>query len=313
MKEKIIMCICINPDCVNLNIDLNNSDRYCKSCNNDLLLQNRYRVISLLHDESGYSTIYIVDDAGIEKVLKVLRPHRSKNPRVRYLFRQEADILREMDHSGFPKVDGYFQQKLNNGKILYCIVMEKIEGCNLETYVDNHNFITQEIALEWLEKAVVILNELHRHKYLHRDIKPPNLILRENGELVLIDFGAATRKTFFYGKIYINIIYMLMLLLEKDIKGDGFRAPEQERRYCRYHSDFYSLARCFVYYLTKKSPADDNMYDEKHNLQWRQYTVNISNDLLNLIDKMMAYRIKDRYENGEEILKEIKKIKANSF
>ncbi|MFB2918984.1 serine/threonine protein kinase [Aerosakkonema funiforme] len=292
---------------------VNFSNRYCESCGNDLLLRNRYRVISLLHYKSGYSTIYVVDDAGIQKVLKVLRPHRSRNPRVRYLFRQEADVLREMDHPGFPKVDGYFQQKLKNGKVLHCIVMEKIEGCNLETWVDKHDPITEEVALEWLEKAVVILNELHRHKFLHRDIKPPNIILKPNGELVLIDFGAVTRKNFFYIKIYRNIIYIILSLLEKDPKGDGFRAPEQERRYCRYVSDLYSLARCFVYYLTKKTPADESMYDENHNLQWRQYTVNISNDLLNLLDKMMAPRIKDRYENGEEILKEIRKIKWNNL
>lgn len=305
------MSVCINPGCANLNIYLNSTNRYCESCGNDLVLQNRYRVTSLLHDKSGYSTIYVVEDKGTEKVLKVLLPHRSRNPRVRYLFRQEADVLREMDHPGFPKVDGYFQQKLKNGKKMHCIVMEKIEGSNLETWVDNHEPITEEIALEWLEKAVVILNELHRHKYLHRDIKPPNLILKNNGELVLIDFGAVTRKNFFYRNIYRNIIYIILSLLEKKTKGDGFRAPEQERRYCKYVSDFYSLARCFVYYLTKRSPGCENMYDENHNLQWRQYTVNISNDFLNLLDKMMAHRIKDRYKNGEEILKEIKKIKLN--
>jgi eukaryotic-like serine/threonine-protein kinase len=302
------MSICINPDCLNLNIVVKSSVRYCQICGSDLLLQNRYRVTSLLCNTSGYSTIYIVDDAGIPKVLKVLRPERSKNPRVRYLFRQEADILRELDHPGIPKGDGYFQQKLNDGKALHCIVMEKIEGCDLETWVKKNPPISQEIALDWLKQTVENLNLLHKKNYLHRDIKTHNIFIKNNGQLVLIDFGAATKKSFFYKHIYRNVIYIIYSLFPMNVKTDGFRSPEQEKRYCKFQSDFYSLGRCFVYYLTGKSPADENMYDQNHNLEWRQYTVNISNDLLNLINKMMSPRIKDRYKNGEEILKEIERI-----
>lgn len=301
--------ICINPDCGLFNTLAKAKGDKCERCGNDLLLQHRYRVTRVLQDKGGYSTVYTVDDAGIEKVLKVLRPTRSKNPRVRYLFRQEARILREIDHPGIPKVDGYFQHMLNNGIRLHCIVMEKIDGSDLKTWVVNHPPLTEEQALKLLEEAVALITDIHACRFLHRDLKPPNFILNQDGKLVLIDFGASTKLTFWYKHVYRNLIYIILSHLLPHKKSDGFRAMEQEWRYCSYDTDFYSLARCFVFYLTKKSPADESMYDTQHNLQWRQYTGNISSDVLDVIDKMMAPKPRDRYKNGEDILHDIESLR----
>jgi hypothetical protein len=59
-----------------------------------------------------------------------------KKRRAIQLLRPEENVLSHFDHPGIPKCDSYFQYELNEGERLDCIVMEKIDGCNLEEWVD---------------------------------------------------------------------------------------------------------------------------------------------------------------------------------
>ncbi|MFM6662121.1 MAG: protein kinase domain-containing protein, partial [Microcystis panniformis] len=51
--------------------------------------------------------------------------------------------------------------------------------------------LSQKRALKWLREITLILDKIHQQNWLHQDIKPPNIMLRNSGELVLIDFGTA--------------------------------------------------------------------------------------------------------------------------
>ncbi|MHC5722143.1 MAG: protein kinase domain-containing protein, partial [Nostoc sp.] len=83
-----------------------------------------------------------------------------------------------------------------------CIAMEKIDGYNLEQWLkQQQNYpISQEQAIAWLKQLLEILDLVHSKskQYLHRDIKPSNIMIRSPigkgwGDLVLIDFGTATK------------------------------------------------------------------------------------------------------------------------
>lgn len=74
--------------------------------------------------------------------------------------------------------------------------MEKIEGEDLETYLEKRGQpIPQKLALKWLIEVAEILHQVHGQGFLHRDIKPPNIMLRSTGQLVLIDFGTVKEAT----------------------------------------------------------------------------------------------------------------------
>ena len=93
------------------------------------------------------------------------------------LFQQEAFVLGQIEHAGIPKIETYVHHNLENGTMLHGIIMQKIEGLNLEQWIKQRDRkpIAQKRAITWLKQLVDILAVVHRNKYFHRDIKPANI------------------------------------------------------------------------------------------------------------------------------------------
>ncbi|NET05061.1 MAG: protein kinase [Symploca sp. SIO2B6] len=262
-----------------------------------LLLQERYQVIKPMR-RGGFGDTWEVDDGGTRKVLKVLY----KNfPQVVELFKREAEVLSKLRHPGIPKVesDGYFIFKVEGtNELVHCLVMEKVEGSNLYEWLQLNQPISQEQAIAWLRQLVAILAQVHAQNYFHRDIKPSNIMLRPDGQLVLIDFGAVRQIT------ETHIIKLEVEAVTK-IYSQGYTAPEQFRGQAIPQSDFFALGRSFVYLLTGKQPT---AFEEKpHTFEldpqsWRKSAPQLSKDLTDLIDELMEPSLEKRPQNADEIL-----------
>ncbi|MEZ2286042.1 protein kinase [Microcoleus sp.] len=296
------MSLCINPTCPKPDHSQNTNNRHCQSCGSDLLLQGRYRVMRLLSDDSGFGKIYTAEEPGISKILKVLQERLNNNAKVVELFQQEAKVLAQFQHLGIPKVDGYFPYQTRNGLILHCFVMEKIEGPNLEEWLKqqgNHP-ISERQAIAWLKQIAEILHLVHGKQYFHRDIKPPNIMLRPNGQLVLIDFGTAREATYTY-LAKVGVGHQIT-----GIVSAGYTPPEQQNFQAVPQSDFFALGRTFVYLLTGQHPL--NFYDAHNDVfRWRQ-AANISPSLADFIDNLMARRPGDRPHNTQVLLQRIEEL-----
>jgi eukaryotic-like serine/threonine-protein kinase len=184
------MSYCINPNCQHPENPDNNI--FCAACGSELLIQGHYRVIKSL-GKGGFAITYEITGQNKNQVLKVLTNNTDKAVT---LFQREAKILEQIDHPGIPKVPpkGYFLYYPKGSKQpLHCLIMEKIEGVNLKQYIQGRDNrpIDDEIALQWLRELVGILDVIHSKELLHRDIKPSNIMMKPDGKLALIDFGAA--------------------------------------------------------------------------------------------------------------------------
>ncbi|WP_013322724.1 protein kinase domain-containing protein [Gloeothece verrucosa] len=294
------MSLCINPGCSKPE----NPDpcKFCQACGSELVLLGRYRVTRLLSNKGGFGYTYEVMDHDTSKVLKVLI---NDHPHALELFEQEAEVLCTLSHPGIPKGEGHFKYFIrNNPTPLHCLLMEKIEGIDLEDYQRKHDFhpINQELALEWLSQIASILHEVHRRHFFHRDIKPSNIILKPDGQLSLIDFGAARQVT---GTIISGG-------QNTGIYTVGYAPPEQERGYAVPQSDFYALGRTFVYLLTGKEPNDAAIYDYHNNeLNWRKLAPNINKKLADFIDELMANKVIERPTDTSVILQKINRLKQD--
>ncbi|MEO1300254.1 MAG: protein kinase, partial [Cyanobacteria bacterium J06636_16] len=194
------MSLCINPDCPQPSMPSNAHSVTCQACGSNLLLQGRYRVMRLLSSKTGFGTVYEAYERDVPKILKVLKRDRSEDPKIVHLFQKEAEVLSQIHHPGVPFVgrDSYFTyQPKGNGAALHCIVMEKIDGPNLQQWMQqqgNHP-ISEAQAFQWLTQLSDILRQVHQHNYFHRDIKPDNVMLEElpiGGYMVkILDFGIA--------------------------------------------------------------------------------------------------------------------------
>ncbi|MBD2118561.1 MULTISPECIES: serine/threonine-protein kinase [Microcystis] len=301
-------CYCINPDCSQPGHPSNNNSntRYCQSCGSQLLLNGKYRVSRLLSDTTGFGIVYEAFEGFTAKILKVLQEKWNNQPKAVELFKREYDVLLELSRqnvTGVPRADAYFQYSTREGKILHCLVMEKVEGIDLEQWLNQYDILSQKRALKWLREITLILDKIHQQNWLHQDIKPPNIMLRNSGELVLIDFGTAgtareeTQTYHQKGKGQ----------QVTGITSVGYTPNEQQHSQAVIQSDFYALGRTFVHLLTGKHPLE--IYDAVNDvLAWREETENIHPLLLDFIDELMGRLPKNRPANTRVILQRLDEI-----
>ncbi len=272
------------------------------------VLPNRYRVVQKLGG-GGFGETFEVDDRGTPKVLKVLRlPEDIDSEYLKSvsLFEREAKVLARLRHPGIPQVEsgGYFTFAPSPNSIRHCLVMEKIEGHNLKERLKNsgNQPIAQAQALDWLKQLAVILDELHRHQYFHRDIKPENIILKPDGQLVLVDFGAVREITGTYlGKIGGGREGTALV-------SAGYTPLEQSCGKAVPQSDFYALGRTFAHLLTGSHPVDLGENLETGELIWREKAPQISASLADLIDCLMAPFPGKRPPNTQIILQYLEAV-----
>jgi len=296
------MSLCINPGCPQPDHPDNGHNRYCQGCGSELLLQGRYRVLRLLSSHSGFGMVYEAYERSTPMILKVLKSSHNDNPKVLELFQREAKVLSQLHHPGVPRVapDGYFAYwPQGSDQPLHCILMEKIDGPNLKQWMvqqGNHP-ISETQARYWLTQLTEVLQLIHQRHCFHRDIKPDNIMLRANGQVVLVDFGAARQMT---------ATYMAQLGATGGIttvSSAGYTPPEQEHGQAVPQSDFYALGRTLIYLLTAQSPTDPTIYDSRTNtFHWRQQAPQVSSEFADLIDWLTSSRAVDRPQAPEAIL-----------
>ncbi|MEM1251023.1 MAG: serine/threonine-protein kinase [Cyanobacteria bacterium P01_H01_bin.21] len=305
-----LMSLCINPDCPRPDHPGNSEASSCQACGTTLILAGRYRVMRLLSSQSGFGVVYEAYERDLPKLLKILRREHSQTPKIISMFQQEATALGQLNHPGVPFMaqDGYFTiTPTTMTTPLHCIVMEKIDGINLTQWMKQQGYhpIHEQQAIRWLTQLVEILQQVHQNNYFHRDIKPENVMIRTNGQLALVDFGAAREMT----QTYLNQVSKGGIITA--ISSAGYTPPEQEQGQAVPQSDFYALGRTLIYLLTAKAPTDSAIYDPLENrFTWRAHAPQISAELANVLDSMIAPRVVDRPGSAHDILKQLEQLSS---
>ncbi len=293
------MSLCINPSCAS---PQNPDDQlFCSSCGSEILLEGRYRVVRML-GEGGFGRTYEVTD--LDSVVKVLKILSKNEPKYIELFQREAQVLSQLNHPGIPAVEpnAYFVfSPKNNPEPLYCLVMEKITGLDLQKYLRQRGSpIDQNLAVLWLIQLARILKEVHSQNFLHRDIKPSNIMLKSDGHLALIDFGTVRSITNAYvGRQETTQATRIMSALYTPIEQmKGKPVPQ---------SDFFALGRTFTYLITGRELSE--LYDaDIDELQWRNAAPNLSPQVADFLDYLMAPLASHRPANGEAMLQKLSQI-----
>jgi eukaryotic-like serine/threonine-protein kinase len=289
------MSLCINPTCTGLQ---NPDDQLlCSKCGSELLVGGRYRVLSIL-GEGGFAKIYEVKDS--DNHVKALKVQSHNGPKHVELFHREVQALSQINQPGIPAIDrnAYFTFFPKDKKEpLHCLAMEKITGLDLKAYIQKRGKpISQTLAIRWLMQLAEILNSVHSHHFLHRDIKPTNIMLKSNGRLVLIDFGTAH----FFKKIE-GCIETTQLTR---IKCAFYTSEEQKKGKAVPQSDFFALGRTFIHLLTGQELGD--LYNEKtEDLQWRDSVPSLFYRFGDFLDQLTASSVSNRPANAASLLEEL--------
>ncbi len=207
--------------------------------------------------EGGFGVTYLAQKAQNRQrvVIKTLKDELLSDPnfaRYRDRFRDEALLLSLCKHPNIVQIDNYFI----DGD-LPCIAMEYVAGEDLWKLVEKRGILSETEALNYIRKVGEAVIVVHEKGLLHRDIKPQNIMVRDNQDAVLIDFGLAR------GFIPDRTQQMSLGLTH------GFAPPEQYGEIGRFaeYTDVYALAATLYYLLTKTPPTAAFMRALNHPLK----------------------------------------------
>ncbi len=153
------------------------------------ILQHRYRIIAPLKS-GGMGTIHRARDVRLDIPVAVKEMTHQPDlasetlSQLRRQFRQEATVLARLDHPNLVGVTDFFEE---NGNAY--LVMKLIKGENLAERIERQGAQPEKEVLTWGDQLLDALAYCHEQGVLHRDIKPHNVIIRPNGQIVLVDFG----------------------------------------------------------------------------------------------------------------------------
>ncbi|MFX4287487.1 Stk1 family PASTA domain-containing Ser/Thr kinase [Janibacter sp. G349] len=155
------------------------------------LVDGRYRVLRHLAD-GGMATVLLATDTRLDRevALKVMRPDLAADETFVSRFRREARSAARLSH---PNVVPVFDQGEDGGQVF--LAMEYVEGRTARAVVDAEGALTVRAALDVLEPVLTGLAAAHEAGYIHRDVKPENILIPDRGAIKVADFGLARAVT----------------------------------------------------------------------------------------------------------------------
>lgn len=208
-------------------------------------------------------------------------------------FYDEVSVLKDIGGEGIPKFIDTLEIQAGLGRIDKCIVMEHFSGLSFADLIREDANVSEEVCLDYLVQSLEIVDRIHTtgiRPIVVRDIKPANIIVRENGRLGLIDFGVSTS-------------YIKQTLGQTMAVGTPGYAPlEQLAGYPVPASDIYALGRTFFRLLA--GPSVDEADMAKADLDFGKLQ-NASPRLIHILRKMTEEKVEDRYQSAKEVLADI--------
>lgn len=253
------------------------------------VLQSRYEIIKVL-GVGGMGAVYLAQDLRFSGVTRLCALKEmistTPDPQVRRLavqsFMREANLLVQLNHPGIPKIYDFFTESVRS-----YLAMEYIEGEDLENVLEKtEGMLKEEMVLDWAVQVCEVMIYLHRQSppIIFRDLKPSNIMLRDQNKIALIDFGIA--KAFESGQ------------KGTMIGTEGYSPPEQYKGIVDPRGDIYALGATLHHLLTKRDPRLEAPFTF-HEEPPRLLNPALSEETNIIIMKALEYQAEKRYQSGQ--------------
>ena len=210
------------------------------------LVLGNYRVLEEL-GRGGMGTVYLAEHRLMKRrvAIKVLPVDEDVHPSVKQRFYSEMRVLSELSHPNIVLAldAGELNDEPGMPPVIY-LVMELIEGGDLEQQVIRSGVLSVQQASNYIRQAASALQAAHDRHLIHRDIKPSNLLLTASNQIKLVDFGLARQ-------------FSSRLTDQRALLGSvEFMPPEQsyDPSLVGKEADIYSLGATFFWLLTGEGP-----------------------------------------------------------
>lgn len=257
-------------------------------------ISDRYQIIKSI-GEGGMANVYLAYDTILDRnvAVKVLRGDLATDEKFVRRFQREALSASSLSH---PNIVEVYDVGEDNGQ--YYIVMEYIEGKHLKELLKKRGKLTISEVVDIMLQITDGLSVAHDSYIIHRDIKPQNIMIQENGVVKITDFGIAMAMN------------AAQLTQTNSVMGSvHYLPPEQANgKGSTLQSDIYSMGILMYELLTGKLPyKGDNAVEIalkhlKENLpSIKEELPDIPGSIANIVTKAAAKNPKNRYEDAREL------------
>ena len=261
-------------------------------------INDRYEIIKTI-GEGGMANVYLANDTILDRkvAIKVLRGDLSNDEKFIRRFKREALSVSNLSHPNIVEVYDVGEEDGN-----YYIVMEYIEGKTLKQLLQKRGALTLNEVIDIMTQLTDGLAHAHEAYIIHRDIKPQNIMIEDNGLVKITDFGIAMA------------LNSTQLTQTNSVMGSvHYLPPEQANgKGSTVKSDIYSLGILMYELLTGSVPFKGDTAVEialKHMKEKipsiRKQNPTIPQSVENIVLKATAKNPKNRYDNVRDMYKDL--------
>ncbi|NUQ62272.1 MAG: protein kinase [Pirellulales bacterium] len=263
----------------------------------------KYRLLNHL-GTGGMSSVYLAEHVLMQRrvAIKVLPKHRVQDTSYLARFHREAQAAAALDHRNIVRA-----YDVDNEGDLHYLVMEYVEGQDLQAMVRDRGPLEYPIAADYARQAALGLAHAHGAGLVHRDIKPANLLVDRNHVVKVLDLGLAR----FTEEDHAS----LTLAHDENVLGTAdYLAPEQARdsHGADARADIYSLGCSFYFLLTGHPPFCEGTLPQRlmHHQNSPPPSIfkdrpDAPEDLVRICLRMMAKKPEDRQQSAVEVADEL--------
>lgn len=264
------------------------------------MISDRYMIVTSL-GEGGMADVYLAIDTILnrEVAIKILRGELSGDPVTLLRFQREANAASKLDH---PNVVDVYDVGESEGR--HYIVMEYVRGRTLKQLISQRGALDKKEAVDIMVQLTSAVEHAHENNIIHRDIKPQNVLVKDDGTVKITDFGIA-------------LAHDAVQLTQSDaVLGSAhYLAPETTRgEPATNQIDIYALGIVFYELLSGSVPyrgenpvqiAMKHLREEMPSI--RDFNPTTPQSIENIITKATVKNRKLRYQSAKDMLEDLKK------
>jgi serine/threonine-protein kinase len=251
----------------------------------------KYKILSTI-GSGGFGTVYLAEDTWIDKKVALKVPHKQGVDFSELL--REPRLLASLNHPNIVAI--LTAEKADE---VFFIVMEFVQGETLEAIIDRIGPLDVSVALDYTCQICNAVDHAHRQGVLHRDLRPSNVLVAENGQVKVADFGTSR---------FLEIAAHGTTV----IGSPPYMAPEQFKGRAVFASDIYSLGVTMFQMLTGTLPYDSPSPSDIDRLARgelvsapRLKNPRIPKAISDIVLKAMSPDITKRYQRAGELLEDV--------
>ncbi len=268
-------------------------------------------VIERVLGRGGMGTVYLARQLSLNRLvaLKVLHPSRVKNPKAADDFFREAAAAAKLNHPGLV---GVHDLQMDTQTGIYAFSMEYVPGRTVFELVRDDGPLSRALALTLIAQVAQAMTYAHKSGFIHRDVKPENILVVDGRTAKLLDLGLAYNRLGNLGRGSSSDRQSSMRRLTL-VGTPDYSAPEQSRNpsLATYASDVWSLGATLYFMLTGRTPFDGETIIDlivSAAIDPLEFPDQVTADCRQLIELMMAKQPIDRLADGEEVLSALQQM-----